>query len=867
MPDFPLLPMSPAAKGPSPKPPRFVPRTFALEPGHQQKRIGPKFTHLQSALADDGTGLRLQEDPASIAPERAIVFEIAGKLDDFHALVRRTEGLEFLAEDEVEFQPDHDFFESDNRSGREGKRRMDRSINGRLYLAMPNVNALKELLSLWEHWQNRTTLPHGLTAWRDLFATLRDIRPWGVEDRLTDETIEVWKNLAVDSSNTRRIEAEMWFFQEKSRREEAFRRLSKAVSDAGGRIIHHAIIEEIGYDAALIEVASSELQRLVEREGVHLVVCDDIMFLRPQSSVDIFEPSGPAAVQPAEELKLPNDLPPVAALLDGIPIQQHNLLAGRLDVDDPDEIESTSIIGERDHGTKMASLILHGDRNGGEAPLARKLHVRPILFAPSAEHLEVPKQDRLFIDSIYRAVKRMKEGEAGDEPTAPDVFLVNLSICDRNRSFSGSMSPWARLLDYLAEKYGILFFVSAGNILRPLTIRKISSWSGFEDAEPEKREVAVLLALNDQKAHRTLLSPAEALNAVTVGARHDDAHHGPRGAGSVDPYIGRDLPNVSSALGLGHRKVIKPDIHMPGGRENVRFNTLQGPLTIVPTKNNFGHGLKAAAPDELGNRDREALISGTSAATALATRAAHQLFDALMDRSGGSLHSHLAPEFYAVVIKALLIHRSKWGNYAQLLEKIYEPHGPGKHIERRDNITRLLGYGFPVIEEALSCASHRATLLGFGMVKAHETNIHRIPLPSTLENMKVWREITVTVAWFSPINPRHAVYRQANLELKPAEMMTTTIAPNRASGQPSDRSVPRGTVFHARYEGSQAVSFVADGYLVLRIHCREQAGRLDQSIRYGIAVTIEADRRVPVYEEVRTRLAVAIQLESAGKAK
>ena len=56
--------------------------------------------------------------------------------------------MEFLAEEETAFDPDEDFFEVDTRKGREGQRRMDRPIGGRLYLAMPDVGALRQLISL-----------------------------------------------------------------------------------------------------------------------------------------------------------------------------------------------------------------------------------------------------------------------------------------------------------------------------------------------------------------------------------------------------------------------------------------------------------------------------------------------------------------------------------------------------------------------------------------------------------------------------------------------------------------------------------------------------------------------------------------------
>ena len=216
------------------------------------------------------------------------------------------------------------------------------------------------------------------------------------------------------------------------------------------------------------------------------------------------------------------------------------------------------------------------------------------------------------------------------------------------------------------------------------------------------------------------------------------------------------------------------------------------------------------------------------------------------------------PQYYAVVVKALLVHRAKWSNRADSLEQLYRPQGPGRHIERRDNIARLLGFGFPEIEEAMSCAPHRATLVGYGTIAARETNVHRIPLPPSLESVSEPRAVTVTVAWLSPVNPRHRIYRQAKLEVGVVGDWNTVAGVNRASGQPSHLSVLRGTVSHTRYEGRNAVSFVDDGYASVRISCREQAGTLDQRVRYGVAVTIEAGEGIPVYDEIRTRLGVSV---------
>ena len=95
------------------------------------------------------------------------------------------------------------------------------------------------------------------------------------------------------------------------------------------------------------------------------------------------------------------------------------------------------------------------------------------------------------MDTIYRAVLRMKEGDDDAEPTAPHVFLVNLSLGDTRRPYAGWISPWARLLDHLAHQYGILFVVSAANIADPLPIPRFGTVSELENATPSSREEAI----------------------------------------------------------------------------------------------------------------------------------------------------------------------------------------------------------------------------------------------------------------------------------------------------------------------------------------------------------------------------------------
>ena len=228
---------------------------------------------------------------------------------------------------------------------------------------------------------------------------------------------------------------ELWFRDSGMSRAAAFRRVAEVVDEAGGAIVHHAVIEEIGYEAALIDLPAAEIGRLAGREEVHLVISDDVMFLRPQSSTDVPAPGDEAEPEAEIQEEEPPDLPPVAALLDGVPVQNHVLLDGRLEMDDPDGLEAMSVVAERDHGTAMASLILHGDRNVANEVLSRRLYVRPVLYAPGNRLREEPRRDRLLIDVIYRAVRRIKEGDEEGGAAAPDVFLVNLSLGDERRPF------------------------------------------------------------------------------------------------------------------------------------------------------------------------------------------------------------------------------------------------------------------------------------------------------------------------------------------------------------------------------------------------------------------------------------------------
>ncbi len=215
----------------------------------------------------------------------------------------------------------------------------------------------------------------------------------------------------------------------------------------------------------------------------------------------------------------------------------------------------------------MASLVVRGDLMLNASPIKQSIVLRPLLYAHVQDQTdEVFPPAELLVDSFVRAVRELKEGA---EPAAPGVFVINVSLGDGNRPFFGRTSAWARALDWLAHEHGILFIVSAGNASdrqHDIQMNGVASTDAFGALEGVERSKAILSGLHASVGRRRILSPAEAVNALTVGALHHDAVNEIANRGnSLDPLPGGVLPTPCSRFGPGFANAIKPDILMSGG--------------------------------------------------------------------------------------------------------------------------------------------------------------------------------------------------------------------------------------------------------------------------------------------------------------
>lgn len=835
---------------------RFAPR--ARE--EVTEYLDPKLTRLEQALAAER--VRLQASMAGTEPEMALVIELATDPNHFVAAAQAI-GLEWLAEDEVDLDP-NDRICPLNAKGQ----RQEKSFRGRLFLSMTDRRALDELLSRWRRWRDdpHAVWPHGEKAWRDIFALIIDIRPWGIDDRLRETGMleDIEERIGAGQGNIP-FEAELWYRHTAERRARAEAEVGRLIGALGGRISTRFQLKEIRYHALIGEIPADAASRLlVDSDDIDLLRCNDVWLFRPvgQCAVPLLDKPG-ATEAPAPVAGLPDPaLPPVVALFDGVPLAGHALLKDRLIIDDPDGYESSAPAQQRMHGTSMASLVVHGELDAAEKPLPRRIYCRPILTpqVSSLHSVEHIPDGILPVDLIHRAVRRLFEGDGATEAQAPEIRIVNLSVGDPSRPFLHSLSPWARLLDWLSYKYGVLFIVSAGNHSGAIDLDV--SRSAWSHVGPQEREAAFLSALKANVRNRRVLSPAESINALTVGAAHSDTcAHGPRAAYHCDPFPTRSLASPISANGLGFRRALKPEILMPGGRQiyEETIGTGSPNLRVAPLQNHGYPGQRTAVPgSQPGELGKTLWFRGTSNAAALASRLGALLFETLETLRSQSDGRALNPRYDAVLLKALLVHGARWSDAGERMRSLFKSEVGGHKIKELTG--RFLGYGRVDPERTLGCTERRATLLGFGSLSNGEAHAFTLPLPSDLSGTSGLRRLTVTLAWFTPIAANQQRYRTAQLWFGVHSI--DSIGVSRGPNGYDDDAVKRGTVQHEVFEGEKARDFADGDVLRIQVNCREDAPGLDDAIDYALVVSIEVGEAVPVavYQQIKQRLRPVVSI-------
>ncbi len=828
----------------------------------QLAELEQEFSRYKASVSTTVTGLE---------PEMALVIEIAGTIEDFKQAIEATEGLEWLGEWDVkEMQPDEDFYEINQQGDRQ-----DKPMSGRLFLFMQNENGLRELLALWNRWEKDQILPRGKTKWRDVFSQTRRIRRWGLEETLRETgMIERWRDLRDPVKPVEEVHCQIELFYRRSpeKRKEVEANIRELLEEIKGETLSQFLdMENIGFHAVKAKLPAEQVRRLLgfldsnaNALNIHLFMFPGVMYFRPtgQSLATMGD-------EPGTEMEFPDgapESPPIAAILDGVPSLEHNALRGRLLFDDPDNLSSEYQPGERRHGTAIASLVVHGELHNGQSnPLTRQVYCLPVM-QPDVDARKVGKYQEhipdevFFEDRIERAVRRMLEGDGNIPAQAADVKIINLSICDPERPFLHTPSPWARLLDWLSWKYRVLFCVSVGNFVGDIDVE--TPYANFAVLLNDQKVDHTLKRIAKQLSQRRLLSPAESLNALTVGALHKDESGGYTPGQRVDLLPDDSLFSPISRFGYGFRRSVKPEILLPGGRQLYRMPATNSEQRFFPDMAVQNPGQCVASDNP---QSRTTVTRGTSNATALATRGASRIYEVLADLK--QQHNVQLPDnLIAVLIKTLLVHGAQQNAHAKgtLARALKNP----TNSRRFKALTaRYIGYGAVDVERVLNCTQQRATVLGSGEISQNQVHEYRFPLPIGLSGQEEWRRMVVTLAWFSPINPNHRNLREAKLSVQPDNKWSDV--PLKLARVNSDHDqVKRGTVQHEVLEGQDQISAYRQGdHILLHVTCKADAtDSLDQAIPYGLAVTLEVAETVniPIYDQIRVQIQPPIVVGTSG---
>ena len=805
----------------------FAPKTILRMPNHQRQeaRLQPKFEVLRTYIEEHN--ITLQQGADDIDPSRVLVFEVCEGIGGIARAIEKIEGFTFLLDEAIDSdEADEDFYYEDKNT----KERVSQNIPMCLYATLTNRRAAEQLVSLWKSYTRGEKYKWGYAKFWGLFSHLKDIHFWGEKDRVRNTCIQQYVQEKINNKVEKiTFEIELWYYADDYKARVEQNKMQELVQELGGRVENSCRYPQIAYHAMAVTLPTSRLNEIINREGAQLITEESIKFLKPLGQVVapyMNADNTSNSLQVAKEESSPIYDKPLCALLDGMPIENHNAYSNYLMIDDPDGFGGDYPSTSRIHGTAMASLIVRGDLASHEAPINRPLYVRPIM-RPKKEEEYVPEAC-LFPDMLYKSITRIKS-----LPECSNIRVINLSIGDCMKTYSNTMSPEAKMIDWLSAEYNIVFVVSAGN--HPYVMELPCDRVAFNRMLEEEKIRMVYDCHFRYLRQMMLLAPAESINNLTIGALNKDASNViVNGDEKYEVPLG--MPALYSALGFGANRSIKPDCVLSGGRQVYRGmetaakyrlaqQALSGPGQIVAS-NNYISQVK--------------YTYGTSNATALASKYMHDVYDVLqsIDKLG------LPEDYEAIAIKGLFIHSCQWEHLGLRLKEII-PHRRGKW---REDVLKMIGYGEPDIRSIQTSTDERVVFVGCGAIFQNSQIEYRIPLPMSIVAQNVRKRLTITLSWVTPlINGKR---RNSVLFFTPSG--TTYIGVRSNSDMYTSQ---RGTIQHEVFEGDNAASFVEGTDIVVSIIRKKSTDT--QPTKFFIAVTIEVAEGcgIQIYQEIAAKVA------------
>ena len=411
----------------------------------------------------------------------------------------------------------------------------------------------------------------------------------------------------------------------------------------------------------------------------------------------------------------PPDNAPVIGILDSGIVSGHPLLKSAVG-DVQSFIFDYPPQDDTGHGTLVAGIALYGDV---EEKLRNRRFI-PQFRLVSGRILDDENENKSeFIEKHIEEAVRYFYEQYGCK-------IFNLSLGDRRKPYlGGHLRGLAYTLDKLARELGVLFIVSAGNVL-------VNQQDGRSWKEGYPRYL-----LNDEWA---ILDPAPALSAITVGsiARWDQTYNSQRYQHDPAeiPIARRNQPSPFTRHGPSIGGAIKPELVAYGGNwaANVRAS-----FWILAEKQGLG---ELSFNKDFADNGLFAEESGTSFSAPHITHLA------------GLILSEY-PEASHNLLRALLI------AHADTLEEWEDL------FEERKDILKICGYGLVSTESLINSLENDVTLITEDRIPNKRHHFYEIPLPEDfLSPGRRIREIRVALAYTPAVRTTRISYKATRIEFR-----------------------------------------------------------------------------------------------------
>ncbi|MBD3329417.1 S8 family serine peptidase [Candidatus Dojkabacteria bacterium] len=501
------------------------------------------------------------------------------------------------------------------------------------------------------------------------------------------------------------------------------------------------------------------------------------------------------------------------------------------------------------HGTGMAGLSLYGDLTTimsatGNVQIFHQLESVKLI------NNRAPHDPELYGAVTLEAVST----PIVSAPFRPRIYCM--AVTDKDQAYYGRPSSWSASLDKITfgnEEENLekqLFFVSGGNV-----------FIETPDEFPDKNVV------------ESVLDPAQAFNAITVGAYTDmdsiDYEEFPDS--ELLAERGGMSPANSTSIIWENDWAVKPDFVMEGGNLLNQRGDVVTPdsLQLLTTHKDYRTTLLQTFGD-------------TSAATALASRFAVHL-------------KNEYPDLWPETIRGLMVHSSSWTQTMLRGRNIQDVNSFS--AEEKRNLLRSFGYGVPSLKKALYSAKNTLTLIAEkemtpfrkdGSIKFNDIHYFELPWPievlqDALSETDV--KLNLTLSYFIEPNPGSRKYSnkfsyqshglrfnviKANEDAetfhKRVNKNTREEGESGFSGESwiiGSRHRDKGSIHRDFWIGSGADLATRNQIAVYPVsgwyRMRKKLEKYDSTVRYSLIVTIEAPEiDVDIYTPIRTMIPVEL---------